>query len=109
MGYSLYIDLNTFVESDKVSIEGITLPSLRNTIRINQTLLDLDGWEFGEEFGEEFDNDSGDIEKEDVLRLYTRWCEITDNEIEQEFVDIINNAQYGFQHGNQYFTYSQSY
>lgn len=109
MGYSLYIDLNTFVESDKLSIEGITLPTLRNTITINQTLLDLDGWDFAEEISGELDELSGDIEKEDVLRLYTLWCEITDNEIEQKFVDIINNAEYGFRHGNQYFTYSQSY
>ena len=109
MGYSLYIDLNTFVESTKVSIEGINLPILRKTITINQTILDLDGWEFGEEFDNEFDSDSGELDKEDVLRLYSRWCEITDNEIEPDFVDIINNSEYGFQHGNQYFSYTQSY
>jgi hypothetical protein len=109
MGYSLYIYLNTFVEQDKVSIEGITLPKLRKDLTIKQTILDLDGWKFGEEFAEEFDYDSGDLYKEDVLRLYTRWCEITDNEIEQEFVDIINNVEFGFKHGNQYFTFLQSY
>jgi hypothetical protein len=109
MGYSLYIDLNTFVESTKVSIEGINLPILRKTITVNQTILDLDGWEFAEEFGEEFDSDSGEIEKKDVLRLYKRWCELSDVELEQKFVDIINNAEYGFKHGNQYFSYTQSY
>ena len=109
MGYSLYIDLNTFVESDKVSIEGITLPTFRKKLRVSQTILDLEGWEFAEEFGEEFDSDSGEIDNEDVLRFYTRWCEITDNEINQKLVDIITNVEYGFEHGNQYFTYTQSY
>ena len=109
MGYSLYIKLNTFVEQDKVSIEGITLPKFRKDITISHTILDLNGWEFGEEFAEEFDYDSGDLDKEDVLRLYNRWCEIYDLEIEQEFVDIINNAEFGFRHGNQHFTFFQSY
>ena len=109
MGYSIYIDLKTFVESDKVSIEGINLPKFRKKITISQTILDLEGWEFGEEFGDEFDSDYGDIDQEDLLRWYTRWCEITGNEIEQEFVDIINNVEYGFEHGNQYFTFTQSY
>lgn len=109
MGYSLFIELNTFVESDKVSIDGITLPTLRKRLTVSQTFLDLDGWEFAEECADELDNDSGDIDKEDVLRLYKRWCEITDSELEQKFVDIITNAKWGFEHGNQYFTYTQSY
>jgi hypothetical protein len=109
MRYSLYIKLNTFVEQDKVSIEGITLPKLHEDITISQIILELDGWEFGEEFAEEFDYDYGDLNKKDVLRLYNRWCEIYDNEIEQEFVDIINNAEFGFKHGSQYFTFLQSY
>lgn len=109
MRYSLYIYLNTSVEQDKVSIEGITLPKLLKDITINQTIHRLDGWEFGEEFAEEFDYDSGHLDKEDVLRLYNRWCEIYDYEIEQEFVDYINNAEFGVKHGSQYFTFWQSY
>ena len=109
MGYSLFINLNTFIQSDKLSIEDITLPTLGNKIIINQTILDLDGWEFADEVEYQLDGNSGELDKETVLELYTRWCEITKNEIEQELVDIINNAEYGFQHGNQYFSYTQSY
>jgi hypothetical protein len=109
MGYSLFINLNTFIESDKLSIEGITLPTLGNKITVKQTIFDLDGWEFAEEISGELEEVSGELDKEDVLELYTRWCEVTKNEIEQELVDIINNAEYGFQHGNQYFSYTQSY
>ena len=109
MGYSLFINLNTFIQSDKLSIEGINLPTLGNEIKIQQTILDLDGWDFSEEISGELEELSGELDKEDVLELYTRWCEVTGNEIEQELVDIINNAEYGFQHGNQYFSYTQSY
>jgi hypothetical protein len=76
---------------------------------VKQTIFDLDGWEFAEEISGELEEVSGELDKEDVLELYTRWCKVTKNEIEQELVDIINNAEYGFQHGNQYFSYTQSY
>jgi hypothetical protein len=109
MGYSLYISLNTFVDTDKVSVQGITLPTLGKTITVSQIILDLYGWEFAEEFAQEFGNDCGEIDNEDVLRLYTRFCKITDNEIEQEIVDIIKNSVYGLEHGGQYFSFTQSY
>jgi hypothetical protein len=109
MSYSLYITRNTFVDNDKLSVEGITDFNKSSSFIVSQTFLDLSGWKFGEEMSGWFELDKGEIDQEDVIDLYTRYCRITEQEVQQSVIDFVENSEWGLEHGKHFFTYIQSY
>jgi hypothetical protein len=107
MGYSLFISINTFVDSDK-------LPEYKKTfsrhLTISEVIMNLRGWDFAEKIVPNyFSDDKGEIDSEELLQLYQEYCELKEETPDDDLIQLIENSEYGFSHGNSFFDYSQSY
>jgi hypothetical protein len=107
MSYSLFISINTFVDSNK-------LPQYKKGnskhLTISEVIMDLDGWDFAEQIVPNyFSYDRGEIDSEELLELYQEYCELKEETPDDDLIQLIKNSEYGFSHGNSFFSYSQSY
>jgi hypothetical protein len=107
MGYSLFISINTFVDSDK-------LPQYKKGnskhLKISEVIMDLDGWDFAEQIVPNYcSDDMGEIDSEELLELYQKYCNLRKETPNDDLIQLIENSEYGFSHGNSFFDYSQSY
>ena len=107
MGYSLFISINTFVDSDK-------LPQYKKgnskRLTISEGILVLDGWDFAEQIVPNYcSDDKGEIDSEELLKLYQEYCELKGETPDDDLIQLIEKSEYGFSHGNSFFEYSQSY
>ncbi len=107
MSYQLFISINTFVDSDK-------LPEYKKRfskhLTISEVIMDLDGWDFAEHIVPNYcSDDKGEIDSEELLKLYQEYCELKGETPDDDLIQLIENSEYGFSHGNSFFEYSQSY
>ena len=107
MGYSLFIYINTFVDSDK-------LPEYKKgssrTLTISEVIMDLRGWDFAHQIVPDYClDDKGEIDSEELLELYQSYCKLQKETPSKNLIQLIQNSEYGFSDGCSFFEYSQSY
>jgi hypothetical protein len=110
MGYSLFISINTFVDSDKLPQYKKVNIGWSKHLTISEIIMNLRGWDFAEQIVPNYcSDDKGEIDSEELLELYQEYCELKEETPDDDLIQLIENSEYGWEDGNSFFEYSQSY
>lgn len=110
MGYDLYISKHTFVPVE--NIQGIEFNPSTKTVVIKETILNLYGWEIAEYFQSKYgdeERNSGELDKDDIIKIYKKYCKIIGTKPIQSTLDMIESVSVGYDHMDSFFTYDESF